>query len=199
MVCHRGPFSVQRFFLLFINDLPTVLSGCITGTDLYADDTTIYDIKKDKTIVERNLQTALNELNVWCKTNGMLLNTSKTKVMLISTRQRKHVLNNNTLSLTYDDIDLEMTNGDKILGLNINENLIWNNHFNAVSKKVSSYIWLLSQIRYLLSIEHRTLFYKAYIQPHFDYCCVIWANSSQCNISKIKKAAATSVQDHTGR
>ncbi|MES9881480.1 MAG: reverse transcriptase family protein, partial [Sedimenticola sp.] len=144
----QGSILGPTLFLLFINDLPTVLSGCITGTDLYADDTTIYDIKKDKTIVERNLQTALNELNVWCKTNGMLLNTSKTKVMLISTRQRKHVLNNNTLSLTYDDIDLEMTNGDKILGLNINENLIWNNHFNAVSKKVSSYIWLLSQIRY---------------------------------------------------
>ncbi len=35
--------------------------------------------------------------------------------------------------------------------------------------------------------KHRLLFYKAYIQPHFDYCCIIWANSSNQNITKITK------------
>lgn len=163
------------------------MARSVTGTDLYADDTTIYDIQCDKHILERNLQTALNELKVWCEINGMLLNTSKTKVMLISTRQKRASLNDNKIDLTFNDIDLEMTSGDKILGLNINENLLWNDHFNFVSKKVSTYLWLLSKIRYLLSIEHRKLFYNAYIQPHFDYCCVIWANSSNCNLSKITK------------
>ncbi len=31
------------------------------------------------------------------------------------------------------------------------------------------------------------LFYKAYIQPHFDYCCIIWTNSSNQNLGKITK------------
>ena len=35
--------------------------------------------------------------------------------------------------------------------------------------------------------EDRTLFYNAYIQPHFNYCNIIWGNSSNCNVSKITK------------
>ncbi len=100
----QGSILGPTLFLLFINDLPTVISSCVTGTDLYADDTTIYDIQSDKNTLEINLQTALNELKVWCETNGMLLNTSKTKVMLISTRQRRATLASNLINLAYDDV-----------------------------------------------------------------------------------------------
>ncbi len=63
--------------------------------------------------------------------------------MLITTRQRRAILADNSLKLAYNDINLKITTGDKILGLKINENLLWNDHFNFVSKKVSSYLWLL--------------------------------------------------------
>ena len=36
-------------------------------------------------------------------------------------------------------------------------------------------------------MDHRSLFYKAYIQPHFNYCNVIWVNSSSYNVSQINK------------
>ena len=42
----------------------------------------------------------------------------------------------------------------------------------------------MSKIRSFLSIEHRLLFYKAYIKPHFEYCSVIWSNTSSSNINK---------------
>ncbi len=45
------------------------------------------------------------------------LNTSKTKVMLITTRQRRAILADNSLKLAYNDINLEITTGDKILGI----------------------------------------------------------------------------------
>ncbi len=139
----QGSILGPTLFLLFINDLPAALSGSVSGTDLYADDTTIYDVQSDANEVEHNLQTALHKLKQWCDTNGMLLNTSKTKVMLITTRQRRAILADNAINLAYNDINLEVTTGDKILGLKINENLMWNDHFNFVSKKVSSYLWLL--------------------------------------------------------
>ena len=31
------------------------------------------------------------------------------------------------------------------------------------------------------------MFYNAYIQPHFNYCNVIWGNSSNYNLSKVTK------------
>lgn len=53
------------------------------------------------------------------------------------------------------------------------------------SKKVSSYIiWLVSRNKEYLDVNYRVLFYKAYIQPHLDYCC-IWGNTTSKNIHKI--------------
>ena len=56
-----GPLLV----LLFINDLPLTLKEFVSAADLYADGTTIYDIQTDKTLLRRNLQSALNLLHIW--------------------------------------------------------------------------------------------------------------------------------------
>ena len=52
-------------------------------------------------------------------------------------------------------------------------------------KKISSYLWLLSKIKGFLSIENRVKFYKSYIQPHLDFCNIIWGNTSQTHLLKI--------------
>ena len=65
-------------YLIFINDLPLVLENTITSTDLYADNTTVYDIQTNMQTLERNLQNSLLLLNKWCRENGMVINTDKT-------------------------------------------------------------------------------------------------------------------------
>ena len=75
-----------------------------------------------------------------------------------------------------------MTHADKILGVHVDDN-----HFQHVSKKISTYLWLLSKIRFYLSVEHRLMFYNAYIKPHFVYCSTVWSNTSSGNINKITK------------
>ena len=96
-------------------------------------------------------------------------------------------MSDNTITLYYNNLDLQLTHSEKVLGVNIDENLVWNSHFQQVVKKVSSYLWLLTQLSRYLSFEDRLLFYNAYIKPQFDYCCVIWENSTTCNINKIDK------------
>ena len=83
----QGSILGPLFFLIFINDLPLSLETSITSVNLYADDTTIYDVQPNKEKLEGNLQKSLTLLDKWCKENGLLLNTDKTKVMLISSRQ----------------------------------------------------------------------------------------------------------------
>ena len=114
----------------------------------------------------------------------MLLNTKK---VLITTRQKRMILDVSLLSLSYNEIDLQLTTGVKILGVYINENFQWDNHFKCICKNVSSYIWLLSKIKSYLTLEHRSVFYNAYIQPQFNYCNMIWGNSSNYNVSKLSK------------
>ena len=154
---------------------------------LYADDTTIYDIQYDKQVLENNLQRSLVLLQQWCKENGMIINTDKTKVMFITSQQKRCYLNDASFHLKCNNIDLKLTKGDKILGANINENLIWDSHYKFIVKKVSTHLWLLSQISSYLSVKDRLLFYNVYIRPHFDYCSIIWGSSTSSNTDKITK------------
>ena len=71
--------------------------------------------------------------------------------------------------------------------VHIDDNLTWTNHFQHVSKKIPSYIWLLFQIKSYPFLQHRVLFYNAYIKPHFEYYCVVWGNSFNSNLHKIEK------------
>ena len=76
-------------------------------------------------------------------------------------------MTNQSLVLKYKDVNLELTTGDKIRGVHINENLKWDTHIKFLSKKISSN--LLSRIKMFISLNYRILFYKSYVQPHLDY------------------------------
>ena len=119
----QGSILGPLLFLIFINDLPLVLKQS-AAVDLYADDTIFYDFQNDIGKLENNLQLTLNSLQDWCRKNGMVINTEKTKVMLITSRQKRQNLQTSTLSLKYNDIDIRMSICDKILGVYVDENLL---------------------------------------------------------------------------
>ena len=193
----QGSILGPLLFLLFINDLPLYVNN--VSADLYADDTTLYDIQTSMDLIEQNLQLGLNQLHVWCKNNGMVLNSTKTKVMLITTNQKRQRLPSTSLNLKYMDETLKMISNDKILGIFVDNNLLWSDHVKHICKKISSYIWLLSKIKYFLSQEHRVQFYKSYIQPHIDFCNIVWTNSCEANkmkIFKLQKRACRVILDY---
>ena len=130
---------------------------------------------------------ALNNLHVWCKSNGMVLNSAKTKVMLVTTNQRRKRLDHDSLDLKFNNDDLNVISNDKILGVFVDHNLTWSEHIKHLTKKIASSTWLLSKIKRFLSREHRVQFYKSYIQPHVDFCNIVWGSSSESNKSRILK------------
>ena len=179
----QGSILGPLLFLMFINDLPLYTDSA--NTDFYADDTTLYVCGKSLEIIERNLQIALDCLAKWCKCNGMLINTTKTKVILITTHQKRTSLINGQLSLNLNDDRLNMITNDKVLGIVLDNNLTWSQHINKVCKKITSNLWLLARIKDYLNIPHRVQFYKTYIQPHIDYCNTVWGGTSQVNLNRI--------------
>ena len=183
----QGSILGPLLFLLFINDLPLSLKHLPISVDLYADDTTLYGTASDKSSLEANLQNSLDSVHTWCLENGMLINTDKTKLMLIASRQKRNSLIDGELKITFNNIDLKTSTNEKILGVHVDQNFVWNNHFQHVSKKISSHLWLLSQIRTYLTVQHRRMFYNAYIKSHIEYCCVVWGNSCSFNAYKIEK------------
>ena len=179
----QGSILGPLLFLMFINDLPLYTDSA--NTDFYADDTTLYVVFASLEIIERNLQVALDCLAKWCKCNGMLINTAKTKVMLITTHQKRTSLINGQLSLHLNNDELNMITIDKVIGIIIDNNLTWSQHVDKVCKKITTNLWLLSRIKEYLTIPQRVQFYKTYIQPHIDYCNTVWGGTSQVNLNRI--------------
>ena len=68
----------------------------------------------------------------------MVINTDKTNVMLITYRQKRYRLQIDNLLLNSSGVNLKLSNNEKILGVQIEENLIWNGHFQYISKKIAS-------------------------------------------------------------
>ena len=95
----------------------------------------------------------------------MVLNPAKTKVLLITTSQKRSHCQE-SLSLKYNNIALEVTTGDKLLGICVNQNLKWDEHFVYIKKKISTNLWLLSRIKSYIPLDYRIIYYRAYIQPH---------------------------------
>ena len=102
----QGSILGPILFLLFINDLPLTLQNLPVSVDLYADDTTLYSTASDKRTLETNLQNALNSVHIWCLENGMTINSDKTKLMLIASRQKRNTLIDSDLKITFNDLEL---------------------------------------------------------------------------------------------
>ena len=98
------------------------------SADLYADDTTLYNIQTSMQMIEQNLQFGLNQLHIWCRNNGMVLNSAKTEVMLITTNQKRQRMHNANLNLQYIGETLNMISSDKTLAVFVDNNLIWSDH-----------------------------------------------------------------------
>ena len=99
-------------FLLFINDLTFYISKVFT--DLYEMDTTLYYVQDSMEQIENNLQCSLNNLQIWCRSNGRILNASKTQVMLVTTYQKGQRLTSDQFDLTYNKESLNMISNYKI-------------------------------------------------------------------------------------
>ena len=119
--------------------------------------------------------------------------------MLVTTYQKRQRLTNDQFDLTYNKESLNMISNDKILGVFVDNNLTWSNHIKHLTKKIASSIWLLSKIKKFLSQAHRVQFYKSYIQPHIDFCNIVWGSSSESNklkIFRLQKCACKVILDY---
>ena len=70
----------------------------------------------------------------WCVDNRMLANATKTKAMLVTTRQKRASLpeEQKTLKVKLNNTYLENVVSDRLLGTTINQDLSWEMHINII-------------------------------------------------------------------
>ena len=112
---------------MYINDISNVFS--IIDIILFADDTTIFFSNKCLTTLESRVNTEIQKISGWLKSNKLSLNIKKTNYIIFKSKQK---LINYKLNIILDNIEIEQVSFTKFLGVIINENLTWENHIKVV-------------------------------------------------------------------
>ena len=108
--------------------------------------------------------------------------------MLIGSRQRISTFH------SAPTLTLEHVSHTKSLGVQIDENLSWNEHINKVSKKIASGIEALKRIRPFVPTTTLQFIFNSLIQPNFNYCSVVLDDCSKILADKLRK-----LQNRTAR
>ena len=180
----QGTILGPLFFLLFINDLPNCLSYSIPRT--FADDTNLTFANNDMIEMNKELNIDLVCVNEWLVSNKLSPNISKTEFMLIGSRQKLSNISHYPKPLL-DNTPIKQVKVTKSLGVYIDESLLWDSQIDHICKKIASGIGALKRIKYCVPFSTILTLFKSLIEPHFDYCCIVWGNCNKGLSDKLQK------------
>ena len=83
-----GSILAPLLFIMFYNDFPDNIQSC--KVIMHADDTVIFRVNKDPTVIENQLNKDMENVKNYCFTNELIISTKKgkNKVMLFGTSKR---------------------------------------------------------------------------------------------------------------
>ena len=132
----------------------------------------------------RKVQKSLNNLEVWCRKWRVKLNGEKSHLLFIS-RTREKCDENYAIQLFNDTV--RPTNCAKFLGIEIDSQLSFRNHFDSIHARASK---RLSVLRVLSSAKTEPAvllkLYKIYIRPLFEYGSSAFVAASRTQLSRLQ-------------
>ena len=175
-VSQGSPLS-PILFILYASDISQP-NHIFMFLSQFADDIAIWAAGKDFLITNNRLQPYLDKLNKLCKLWRMRLKPGKTKVM--NFWKGKQQIKN--CSLTMNGHKLEIVEKTRFLGLLLDYNLNFKNHFEELLNSIKGlYIKLLNLKSKNFKVTSRTIInlYKTFIRNLFEY-----GNSATCFLNK---------------
>ena len=174
---HQGSVQGPILFLIYVNDLPDKTRSKIR---LFADYTAIY-------LAVSNLQDAqilqqdLDHLHEWELQWVMEFNPSNCVVIDV-TRARTPVTSE---YLLHGHI-LESVGGSEYLGVEISDNLSFNNHIQKICTSASRSLGLIKRNIRTKSPAIHEMAYTTLVRPLVEYSSSVWSPYTQNNIHKIE-------------
>ena len=162
----QGSVLGPLLFTLYINDICDVVKEC--NILLYADDCVLYTSHRKHAVVQSTLQRDTDSLARWCSNNLLLVNTRKTKSMLVGTRQK--LAASLPLKISLGNAEIDSVVKYNYLGVIIDSELTLTNHLSEVHDRVQRKVFHLRKIRKYINEFASFQVYRQTILPLLDYC-----------------------------
>lgn len=136
----------------------------------FADDTTVVGLISNGD--ESAYREEIHRLAVWCSTNSLVLNTSKTKELIVDFRKKRE----SVPALLYINGEcVERVETFKYLGVLISNDLSWAANTTAIVKRARQRLHFLRVLR-RNNMDRRLLirFYHATVESVLTYCITVW-------------------------
>jgi hypothetical protein len=157
----QGTVLGPLLFLVFINDLPEVVSSPVR---IFADDCLVY-----RSINKAALQNDMSALQQWESDWQMMFHPEKCTTIHISKKR-------NPIHTGYrlHGHTLESVPGSKYLGVHVNKDLSWNDHIQQTSAKASRSVGFLRRNLRGCPQDVKAQAYTTLVRPVLEYASTVW-------------------------
>ena len=100
---------------------------------------------------------------------------------------RQNLANDKFMNLEMNNRPTEHKTSTKLLGVYVDQMLIWVSQIKHISSKVSNGLRMLYLARKVTDNQEtlKTIYYSL-VQPYFDYCDVVWGDYSKTRADKLQ-------------
>ena len=190
----QGSVLGPLLFLIYVNDLPAATNSL--KTILFADDSNLVLNGQDAEITARQVSSELTHIYEWFCTNKLLLNTSKTKLIIFRSRKSREDLS--PFTVTLDGNIISQVSHENFLGIDVDNTLKWYNHTEKVANCITRKIGMMRQIRNFVSQNTLRTIYYTLIHPHLLYGITLWGNTFDKGLVRLKKLQKRAIRIITG-
>lgn len=180
----QGSCLGPLLFSIFTNELPFILKSATIV--LYADDSTIYVSAHNSVQLNTILNKELKLVELWISENKLVINTEKTKSLMIGS---SYLLKNSpVLNLSVGGATIEQVAEAKLLGLTVDNMLTWNNQIKNILNKMGKYMAMVRHCKKCIPHSIRKMLVESIVLCHIDYCSSIWSTTTETNLNKLQVA-----------